>query len=85
MNIGSESERTEFKQTTGELKDAMNAVCAMLNKHCYGEVYFGVDDKGYVRGQQISDSTRKDVSRVISEAIEPKITPTIDNCDDDFK
>lgn len=78
MNIGNETERVEFKLTTGELKDSMSAICAILNKHCTGELYFGVDDKGYVRGQQISDSTKKDVTRIINEAIEPRITPSID-------
>ena len=27
---------------------------------------------GFVRGQQISDSTKKDISRIISDAIEPE-------------
>jgi len=78
MNIGNETERIEFKLTTGELKESMSAICAILNKHCAGELYFGVDDKGYVRGQQISDSTKKDVTRIINEAIEPRITPSIE-------
>lgn len=78
MNIGNETERVEFKLSTGELKDSMSAICAILNKHCAGELYFGVDDKGYVRGQQISDSTKKDITRIINDAIEPRITPTVE-------
>ena len=78
MVIGTESETIEFKLTTGEKKEAVEAIAAILNKHCRGTVYFGVDDSGFVKGQQISDSTKKDISRVISESIEPAITPTIE-------
>lgn len=78
MVIGSESETVEFKLTTGEKNEAMEAIAAILNKHCRGTVYFGVDDSGFVRGQQISDSTKKDISRIISDSIEPRITPTIE-------
>ena len=78
MVIGSESETVEFKISTGEKKEAMEAVGAILNKHCRGTVYFGVDDSGFVKGQQISDSTKKDISRIINESIEPRIVPTIE-------
>ena len=78
MKIGEENEIFEFKKTTGELKDAMDDISALLNKHCKGTVYFGVTDEGIVKGQQITDSTKKDVSRKINEAIEPRITPTIE-------
>ena len=57
---------------------AVEAMAAILNKHCRGTVYFGVDDSGFVRGQQISDSTNKDLSSIISDAIEPRIAPTIE-------
>ncbi len=85
MIIGNESEKIEFKLTTGEKREAMESICAILNKHCSGTLYFGVDDSGYVKGQQISDSTKKDVSRVISEAIDPKITPSIEEIQIDNK
>lgn len=78
MVIGSESETVEFKLTTGEKNEAMEAIAAILNKHCRGTVYFGVDDSGFVRGQQISDSTKKNISRIISDSIEPRIVPTIE-------
>lgn len=78
MVIGSESETVEFKLTTGEKNEAVEAIAAILNKHCKGTVYFGVDDSGFVRGQQISDSTKKDISRIISDSIEPRIAPTIE-------
>lgn len=78
MVIGSESETVEFKLTTGEKNEAVEAIAAILNKHCRGTVYFGVDDSGFVRGQQISDSTKKDISRKINDSIEPRIVPTIE-------
>lgn len=78
MIIGAESEQIEFKKTTGERKEALESICSILNKHCKGTLYFGVDDNGYARGQQISDSTKKDISRWIAESIYPKITPTIE-------
>ena len=78
MNIGVETEKIEFKKTTGEKKEAMESICAILNKHCSGTLYFGVDDSGFVQGQQVTDSTKKDISRIISEAIDPKITPSIE-------
>lgn len=56
----------------------MEAIAAILNKHCRGTVYFGVNDSGYVNGQQVSDSTKKDISRLINETIEPRIAPTIE-------
>ena len=78
MIIGEKTETIEFKKTTGEKKEAMESICAILNKHCKGTLYFGINDNGYVEGQQVSDSTKKDVSRWIYEAIYPRITPTIE-------
>ena len=78
MIIGSESETIEFKLTTGEKKEAVEAIAAILNKHCRGTLYFGVDDTGFVTGQQVSDSTKKDISRIINDSIEPRIIPTIE-------
>ncbi len=78
MIIGTESETIEFKKTTGEKKEAMEAISAILNKHCRGTLYFGVDDSGFVKGQQISDSTKREISRAINDSIEPRITPTIE-------
>ena len=45
MIIGAESETIEFKLTTGEKKEAAEAIVAILNKHCKGTLYFGIDDK----------------------------------------
>jgi hypothetical protein len=50
MNIGKETEQIEFKKSTSEKKEAMDDVCAILNKHCGGILYFGVKNNGDVVG-----------------------------------
>ena len=77
MNVGGENELRENKKTTGEIQDSMKSVSAMLNKHGRGEVYYGVLDDGTVVGQQVSDSSLRDVSRAIRESIEPSISPIV--------
>ena len=77
MNVGSENELRENKKTTGEIQDSMKSVSAILNKHGHGEVYYGVLNDGTVIGQQVSDSTLRDVSRAIRESIEPAISPIV--------
>ena len=77
MNFGTEDETLEFKKTTGELNEAMMSVCAMLNKHGMGTVYFGVLPNGEAVGQTVTDSTLRDISRKIFESIEPRIVPNI--------
>lgn len=78
MIIGKETEQIEFKLSTGEKNEALRSICAILNKHKQGTLYFGIKDNGYVVGQMIADSTKRDISRWINESIYPKITPTID-------
>ena len=77
MNLGIESETLEFKKSTSELKKAMDDISAMLNKHCEGVLYFGVNPNGSLCGQQISASTLDDIARVIKSAIKPMIYPII--------
>jgi ATP-dependent DNA helicase RecG len=52
-----ESETIEFKKSTAELKEAVIAIAAMLNKHGQGDVYFGISDDGKVVGQDIGRMT----------------------------
>lgn len=56
MNLGSGAEPSSSK-STGEHKEALQAISAMLNKHGRGELYFGVKDNGDVIGQDVSDAT----------------------------
>lgn len=78
MNLGNESETVEFKKSTGEHKEALQAVSAMLNKHGYGTLYFGVKDSGDVVGQDATDATVRQIASWISDKIEPTIFPTIE-------
>lgn len=77
MNIGRESETVEFKKSTSELKEAMDDVCAILNKHGQGILYFGVKPNGDVCGQEIGSNTLDDIARSFKNAIQPMVFPTI--------
>lgn len=77
MNLGCETEHIEFKESTSEKHEALESIASILNKHGYGEVYFGVKDNGDVKGQMIMDSTIKELTESIFRDIEPRIIPTI--------
>ncbi len=64
-----ESERLEFKKSTGELRGGMETLCGMLNANG-GQVLFGVTDAGRIVGQQISDQTLREVAAELSR-LEP--------------
>jgi len=51
-----EGHELELKRSTGELREGMQTLCAMLNTKG-GAVLFGVDRKGRIDGQQISEQT----------------------------
>lgn len=72
-----EDELKEYKRTTGELNDGMVSVSAMLNKHRKGTLFFGLRNDGTPVRYEINDSTIRDVSRKIYEAIKPQIFPEI--------
>lgn len=77
MNLGIETETLEFKKSTGELKEAMNSISAILNKHQQGEIYFGVKPDGTVIGQVVTEESLREVSQKIKNSIEPKIYPEV--------
>lgn len=77
MNLGIETETIEFKKSTGELKEAMNSICAILNKHQKGELYFGVKPDGTPIGQIVTEESLREVSQKIGNSIEPKIYPEV--------
>lgn len=77
MNLGREDEKTEFKRSTGEMEEAIISIVAMLNKHHEGTLYFGVNNDGEVIGQQIGESTTRDIAQNIGLKIEPKIFPNV--------
>jgi ATP-dependent DNA helicase RecG len=76
-SLGSETEQLEFKTSTGELKEAVISIAAILNKHGMGKLYFGVKNDGTVVGQEINDTTLRAVSQAISNHLRPAIYPTI--------
>jgi predicted HTH transcriptional regulator len=77
MNLGFESETIEFKKTTGELRESIISIASMLNKHGYGTVYYGVQDNGEIKGQDIGNRTLREISQAIANYIKPQIIPTI--------
>ena len=77
LNLGKETETLEFKKTTGEMKAAMVSIASILNKHGVGTLYFGVKPNGDVTGQDVSESSLRDVSRAVYENIKPQIYPAI--------
>ena len=83
MKIGVEDEHREFKKSLAEKERGYKALAAMLNKHCSGMVYFGVDDAGTVIGLEIGKDTLKTLSQEIESKIEPKVTPSIEILDSD--
>lgn len=70
-----ESERMEFKATTGQRTQAAKTVCAMLNG-LGGFVVFGVTDKGEIVGQQVAAGTLESIAAEIRK-IEPPVFPDI--------
>ena len=47
VNIGPETETIEYKKSTGEMKEAMISIAAILNKHKKG-VPFAGEQTGYL-------------------------------------
>lgn len=76
--MGEETEVLEFKTSTAELPAALDSIVAILNKHGKGILYFGIKNNGKAVGQQMGNNTLRDVTRAISEHIEPKIYPSVE-------
>ncbi|MEG1825272.1 MAG: ATP-binding protein, partial [Cloacibacillus sp.] len=77
ISLGIETETLEFKKSTGEMKEAVDSICAILNKHGAGELYFGVRSDGIPIGQTITEKTLRDISAAIENHITPQIFPEI--------
>ena len=71
-----ESETVEFKERTSKRKEAAQTVCAMLNQRG-GQVLFGVNPKGQVLGQQVSERTIEEVCAELRR-IDPPVFPSIE-------
>ena len=75
--MNKETELLEFKKSTSEMKNAIISIASILNKHKKGKLIFGLDSKGNVFGQEVSEKTLRDISQKISNSIEPKIYPKV--------
>ena len=64
-------------KSTGELKEAIASIVAILNKHGSGDLYFGVRNDGTEVGQDITDHTLREVSQAIRTHIKPVIYPDV--------
>ena len=78
MNLGQETEQVEHKKSTSELKEGVASIASILNKHGEGTLYFGTLNNGDVIGQQVSDTTLREISQAIAYSIEPSVYPTIE-------
>ena len=58
--VSGEGTTVEFKETTGQRRDACETLCAFLNKDG-GTVVFGVTKKGKLTGQLMADTTKRDL------------------------
>lgn len=74
-----ESDTLEFKKSTAKLHAAFETVCAFLNGNG-GTVLIGVTDNRKIVGQQVSDSTKRDIASKIAQ-IEPAAQPSIEYVD----
>jgi ATP-dependent DNA helicase RecG len=71
-----ESDRVEFKKTTGQLAEGVHTACAMLNG-VGGFVLFGVTAGGRADGQDVSTKTLEDVHNELRK-IEPAAFPDVE-------
>ena len=84
-NIASNNEGVdvEFKETTGQLNRGMETLCGMINGRG-GIVVFGVNNKGKIIGQEISDKTTREIGDALgrfdpSIDIQPQYIPLEDS------
>ena len=75
-----ETRTVELKKSTGEIKDGMRSVCAMLNSSG-GYVLFGIAPKSLrIMGQMVSDGTRQEIAREIRK-LEPFVNMSVEYVD----
>lgn len=67
-----ESATLEFKRTTGELREGLKTVCGFLNT-AGGHVLFGVDRKGAIAGQQVSEQTLHEITAAFQHFEPPAV------------
>jgi ATP-dependent DNA helicase RecG len=75
--VQGESDKLEFKATTGQRSEAARTVCAMLNG-TGGFVIFGVTNSGEITGQDCSTRTYEDIAHELNK-LEPPAFPDVEN------
>ncbi len=78
MNLGTESEYQEHKESLSQLDKGIKSMTSMLNKHYHAIVNFGVDDNGNVKGIQLGNRSLDDVRERIALLVQPKPSYEID-------
>lgn len=74
LAAGGESERVEFKLSTGRRREAARTLSAMLNGRG-GSVLFGICRDGRVVGQDVADRTLEKITATCRETIYPEYPP----------
>ncbi len=69
----------EFKRSTGELREGLETLCGFLNAEG-GRVLFGVNRKGGIEGQQVSEQTLHEISAAL-QRFEPPAVVKIERTD----
>ena len=67
-----ESETVEFKKSTAQLTRAGETLCAFLNGQG-GRVFMGVTPEGRILGQQVADSTLREVAAMLARFEPPAL------------
>ena len=71
-----ETENVEFKKSLSKVDEALISMVAILNKHKFGYVIFGISPNKDIIDLDIVDQSIRKISQKIKK-IEPKLTPSI--------
>ena len=63
-----ETDKIEFKESTGQLERGMETLCAFLNNEG-GTVLFGINDKKKIIGQEVADTTKRNIADAVSKLL----------------
>ena len=66
ISAHAETDSVEFKRSTGQLERGMETLCAFLNGDG-GYVLFGMEDDGKIIGQQVADTTKRQIAECIRQ------------------
>jgi ATP-dependent DNA helicase RecG len=77
LDKGRESQRIEFKTSTGERNEIVETLVAMANTQG-GSVLVGVRDNGRVVGVTIGQDTREDLVNYLYQNTDPVLYPSVE-------